>query len=167
MINEFEFYHGVAFARMLHTSQRELNIKPYSPSDNAAYVVNGSIGIYIKYSSKRLSPWRFSFQPRHRDKIIEMKKAVGAVFVLLVCNDDGIVILTFEEFTQIIGGASGGTEWVSATRNRRQMYSIKGSDGKLGFKVGKDEFAEKLFCEASGVSVTGLDGGPEESPVKQ
>jgi hypothetical protein len=38
-----------------------------------------------------------------------------------------------------------GTEWISATRNRREMYSIKGSDGKLGFKVGKDEFVGKLF----------------------
>jgi hypothetical protein len=54
MISEFEFYHGVVFARMLHAMQRELAIKPYSPSDNAAYVVDGSIGIYIKYSTKRL-----------------------------------------------------------------------------------------------------------------
>ena len=154
MINEFEFYHGVAFARMLHASQRELSIRPYSPLDNAAYVVNGSIGIYIKYSSKRLSPWRFSFQPRHRDRIIEMKKAVGDVLCCWCATTDGIVILTFEEFTQIIGGESGGTEWVSATRNPRQMYSIKGSDGKLGFKVGKDEFSEKLFCKAPGVPVS-------------
>jgi hypothetical protein len=146
MINEFEFYHGVAFARMLHVVQKELAIKPYSPSDNAAYVVNGSIGIYIKYSSKRLSPWRFSFQQRHRDRIMEIEKDIGGVFVLLICNDDGVVILTFDEFKQVLNQEThGGTEWISATRNRRQMYSIKGSDGKLGFKVGKDEFLEKLF----------------------
>jgi hypothetical protein len=112
MINEFEFYHGVAFARMLHATQRELAIKPFSPSDNAAYVVNGSMGIYIKYSAKRLSPWRFSFQQRHRDKIVEMKKGIGDVFVLLVCNEDGIVILTFDEFTQVLDAARDGTEWM-------------------------------------------------------
>lgn len=145
MINEFEFYHGVTFARMLHATQKELAIKPYSSSDNAAYVVNGSTGIYIKYSTKRLSPWRFSFQQQHRDRILEMKKNVGEVFVLLVCNDDGIVVLTFDEFTQVLNEAQGGTEWISAARNRRQMYSIKGSDGKLSFKVGKDEFLGKLF----------------------
>jgi hypothetical protein len=67
MISEFEFFHGVVFARMLHVTQRQLaiSIKPYSASDNAAYLINGTIGIYIKYSSKRLSPWRFSFQKRH------------------------------------------------------------------------------------------------------
>jgi hypothetical protein len=152
MINEFEFYHGVTFARMLHATQKELAIKPYSSSDNAAYVVNGSTGIYIKYCLKRLSPWRFSFQQKHRDRILEMKKNVGEVFVLLVCSDDGIVVLTFDEFTQVLNEAQGGTEWISATRNRRQMYSIKGSDGKLGVKVGKDEFLGKLFSPENRIS---------------
>jgi hypothetical protein len=145
MINEFEFYHGVAFARMLHVMQKEVAIKPYSPSDNAAYVVNGTIGIYVKYSTKRLSPWRFSFQQKHRDNIVAMENDLGAAFVLLVCNDDGIVILTFDEFKQVLNETQEGVEWISATRNRRQMYSIKGSDGKLSFKVGKDEFLGKIL----------------------
>src|SRR5713101_7631019 len=107
MINEFEFYHGVTFARMLHDTQKELTIKPYSASDNAAYVVDGVIGVYIKYSSKRLSPWRFSFQRRHRDRINEMKADLSQVFLLLVCNDDGIVVLSFDEFKQILNEMHG------------------------------------------------------------
>lgn len=144
MISEFEFFHGVVFARMLHATQTQLSIKPYSPSDNAAYLVNGK-GIYIKYSTKRLSPWRFSFQKRHQDQILEMKKDLGQVFVLLVCNDDGVVVLSFDELKQILNENHESVEWISAARNRRQMYSIKGSDGKLGFKVGKDEFLNKIF----------------------
>jgi hypothetical protein len=145
MISEFEFFHGVVFARMLHATQRQLSIKPYSLSDNAAYVVDGDKGIYIKYSSKRLSPWRFSFQQRHQDKMLEMKKMIGAVFLILVCNDDGVVVLTFDELRQILDENHEAVEWISASRNRRQMYSIKGSDGKLSFKVGRDEFLGKLF----------------------
>lgn len=152
MISEFEFYHGAVFARMLHASQRELTIKPYEASDNAAYVLNGSVGIYIKYSLKRLSPWRFSFQHRHRERIVQMKNALGEVYVILVCNDDGVVVLTFDEFSHVLDGASEATEWISAARNKRQMYSINGSDGKLGFKVGKDDFSEKLFG-ATGTTV--------------
>jgi len=145
MISEFEFYHGVAFARMLHVMQKELAIRPYSTADNAAYVVDRSIGIYIKHSTKRLSPWRFSFQRRHRDKITELKESLGRAFLLLVCNDDGVVVLSFDEFRQILNEAHGDTEWISAARNPRQMYSIKGSDGELRFKVRKDEFLGKLF----------------------
>jgi hypothetical protein len=152
MISEFEFFHGVVFARMLHVTQRQLSIKPYSASDNAAYLINGAIGIYIKYSSKRLSPWRFSFQKRHQDKILEMKSSIGTVFVLLVCNDDGVVVLTFDELKQILNEDYEEVEWISASRNRRQMYSIKGSDGKLSFKVGKDEFLIKMFNLGEGTA---------------
>jgi hypothetical protein len=145
MINEFEFFHGVVFARMLHATQRQLCLKPYSGSENAAYVLDDDKGIYIKYSSKRLSPWRFSFQKRHQETILEMKRNIGSVFVLLVCNDDGVVVLTFNELKQILDENHEAVEWISASRNRRQMYSIKGSDGKLNVKVGRDEFLEKMF----------------------
>ena len=159
MINEFQFFHGVVFARMLHATQRQLSIKPYSTSDNAAYLINGTVGIYIKYSSKRLSPWRFSFQKRHQDKILEMKKNIGEVFLLLVCNDDGVVVLTFDELKQILSENHGTVEWISATRNRRQMYSIKGSDGKLSFKVGKDEFLEKMFKQEKDAPIADASAG--------
>lgn len=154
MIGEFEFFHGVVFARMLHATERQLSIKPYSALDNATYLIDGRMGIYIKYSTKRMSPWRFSFQKRHQDKISEMKRDVGEVFVLLVCNDDGVVVLTFDELKQILNENYETVEWISATRNRRQMYSIKGSDGKLSFKVGRDEFLMKMFGSRSSVTVT-------------
>lgn len=145
MISEFEFFHGAVFARMLHSTQQAIKIAPYSPSDNASYVIADSKGMYIKYSTKRLSPWRFSFQRRHYEKIAEMQADIGEVFVVLVCNEDGAVVLTFDEFQQVVKNDGGATQWISAARNRGQMYLIKGSDGKLAFKIGKDEFAEKMF----------------------
>lgn len=77
--------------------------------------------------------------------ISEMKCNLGEVFVILVCHDDGAVVLTFEEFQQVINIGGEAAQWVSAARSRRQMYLIKGSDGKLAFKIGKDEYAEKIF----------------------
>lgn len=145
MINEFEFFHGAVLARMLHATQQPMVVAPYSEFDNASYVINESKGVYIKYSTKRLTPWRFSFQKRHQEKILEMKRGLGEVFVVLVCNDDGAVVLTFEEFQAVVKSDSADGQWVSAARNRRQMYLIEGSDGKLAFKIGKDEFFEKIF----------------------
>lgn len=145
MINEFEFFHGAVIARMLHMTQDAMTIAPYSELDNASYVINGNKGIYIKYSAKRLSPWRFSLQARHHELISEMKQRLGDVFVILVCHDDGAVVLTFEEFQQVVKIGGESVQWISAARNRRQMYLIKGSDGRLGFKIGKDEFAGKIF----------------------
>jgi len=103
MISEFEFFHGAVLARVLHGSKRSVSLAPYSPLDNAAYVINGKTGIYIKYSSKRLSPWRFSFQKRHCDMIAKMRNDLGYAVVALVCHDDGIVALGIGDFQQIVG----------------------------------------------------------------
>jgi|ERR1035437_315780 ADP-dependent phosphofructokinase/glucokinase len=145
MISEFEFFHGAVLARMLHATQQTMVVIPYSELDNASYVINNSKGVYVKYSTKRMSPWRFSFQKRHYEMILEMKRDLGEVFVVLVCNDDGAVVLTFEEFRQVVTSESDTGQWISAARNRREMYLIKGSDGKLEFKIGKDDFSEKIF----------------------
>lgn len=145
MIKEFEFFHGLVFARILHATQSPLSIRPFPSASNASYIVNQNIGIYIKYSSKRMSPWRFSFKSEHQMEIELMNKDLGAVFLLLVCNDDGIICLSYPELKQILDDQHDAIEWISATRNKREMYSVKGSDGKLGFKIGANDFPGKLF----------------------
>lgn len=145
MIKEFEFFHGLVFARILHGTQRPLSIKPFPSSTNASYVVNEKIGIYIKYSSKRITPWRFTFKKEHQEEINLMKKELKEVFLILVCNDDGIVCLSYSELKQILDEQHQSIEWISANRNKREMYSVKGSDGKLGFKIGPNDFPDKLF----------------------
>jgi len=145
MISEFEFFHGAVIARMLHATQQTMTVAPNSEFDNASYVINSDIGVYIKYSSKRMSPWRFSFQKRHYEMISEMQHKLGEMFIILVCNDDRAVVLGMEEFQQVVKIDGEAAQWISAARSRRQMYLIKGSDGELEFKIEKDEFAEKIF----------------------
>lgn len=152
MIKEFEFYHGIVFARILHAMQKQISIRSFSSQDNASYIINDKVGIYIKYSTKRLSPWRFSFQKRHQDEILEMKNKFGEVFLLLVCNDDGIVAISFDELKQILNKQHDHVEWISVARGRREMYAVKGSDGELEFKVGKADFPVKIFKEVEPIS---------------
>jgi len=146
MIKEFEFYHGLVFARILHSIPRQLSIEPYHSSSNASYVINENIGLYIKYSSKRMTPWRFSFKKEHQDEIYEMKSLYGRVFLVLVCRNDGIVCLSYNELKQILDDEHDPTEWVSATRHPREMYAVKGSNGSLEFKIGGSEFPNKIFA---------------------
>ena len=145
MISEFEYFQGAVIARMLHATQQTMMIAPYSEIDNASYIINASKGVYIKYCSNRMSPWRFSFPRRHYEMILEMKRDLAEVFVVLVCNDDGAVVLTFEEFRQMVTSESDTGQWISAARNSGEMYLIKCSDRKLEFKIGKDDFSEKIF----------------------
>ncbi len=145
MIKEFEFFHGPVFARILHATKSPLSVEPYPTTSNASYILNGKIGLYIKHSTKRMTPWRFSFAKVHQDEIDGMRQKLDQVFVILVCNDDGIVCLSYDELKQILDEHHTATEWVSASRNPRQMYTVKGSNGTLNFKIGSSEFPGKLF----------------------
>jgi hypothetical protein len=147
MIRDFEFYHGLVFARILHGTQRPLNLRPFQSVSNASYVVNDTIGIYIKYSSKRMTPWRFTFMKEHQEEIDLLKSNFEKVFLVLVCNDDGVVCLSYAELKQILDNQHDPIEWISAKRHKREMYSVKGSNGELDFKIGQGEFPGKLFAE--------------------
>ena len=145
MIREFEFFHGLVLARILHGTQRPLTVRPFHLDSNASYVVNDAVGIYIKYSAKRLTPWRFTFKKEHQAEIDLMRSEFANVFLLLVCNDDGVVCLDYSELRQILDDQNDPIEWISATRHKRQMYAVKGSNGKLDFKIGQNDFPEKIF----------------------
>lgn len=158
MLKEFEFFHGVVFARILHDGNMPVDVKSYPTPDNASYIVNNSIGIYIKYSSKRMSPWRFSFQKEHQDEILEMKNKLGEVYTIFVCNDDGIVCLGFDELKQVLDNQHDIVEWVSIARGPKEKYEVKGHDGKLRFKIGNSDFPKKIFRFTKMTSGI-LDGG--------
>ena len=145
MLKEFEFFHGVVFARILHGVNLPVNIKSYPTPDNASYIINDTVGVYIKYSSKRMSPWRFSFQKEHQEEILEMKNKFGEVYTILVCNDDGIVCLSFDELKEVLDAKHDLVEWISVARSPREKYEVKGHDGRLRLKIGNSDFPEKIF----------------------
>lgn len=155
MIKEFEFFHGLVFARILHGVSKPISIETFPTASNASYVVNESIGIYIKYSSKRMTPWRFTFKKEHQEEIALMKTKLKNVFLILVCNDDGIVCLNHSELKQILDQQHDEIEWISAARNKRQMYAVKGSDGELGFKIGPNDFPTKIFTTDTSKGILG------------
>ncbi len=147
MIRDFEFYHGLVFARILHGTQRPLYLRPFQSVSNASYIVNDTVGIYIKYSSKRMTPWRFTFMKEHQEEIDLLKSNFEKVFLVLVCSDDGVVCLNYAELKRILDNQHDPIEWISATRHKREMYLVRGSNGKLDFKIGQSEFPSKLFAD--------------------
>ncbi|MBE7172495.1 MAG: hypothetical protein INR73_18055 [Williamsia sp.] len=145
MIKEFDFYHGVVFSRLIHESKTPLYIACFTTSSNASYVLNDKVGLYIKHSTKRMSPWRFSMLKKHQAEIEKMKLSMDDVFILLVCGEDGVVCLNYEELKIILNDCLDEVEWISAARVPNKEYSVKGSDGTLGHKIGKNSFPRNIL----------------------
>lgn len=148
MLREFEFYHGVVLSRLVH-GKMPVQIHTYPTDSNASYVLNGTVGLYVKHSTKRMTPWRFSFQKKHQNEIQEMKEKFNEVFLILVCGDDGVVALNFGELKKILDEQHEEVEWVAVSRGPHEKYAVSGSDGKLKHKISENEFPSKVLKEIS------------------
>lgn len=145
MLKEFEFYHGVVLSRLVH-GDVPVQIHTFPTDSNASYVLNGSVGLYIKHSTKRMTPWRFSFQKKHQNEIQQMRDKFDYVFLILVCGDDGVVTLSYDELKKILDEQHDEVEWISVSRRPREKYAVTGSDGKLRHKIGENEFPDKILA---------------------
>ncbi len=143
-MKNFEFFHGAALVRIIHSNVFD-SIKKYT-NNNSSYVINGKIGIYIKYSQKRMSPWSFSFSEIHIDEIKDMKNGFNKVYVVFVCSDNGICCLNFEEFSTVISSENENfPKWIRVSRMRGEKYFVSGSDGELKHKIGNSDFPKKIY----------------------
>jgi hypothetical protein len=141
MIREHELYHGAALLKLLSTGEQSVEVRAFAASGvKSSYILNGSVGVYIKHSALRMSPWTFTFQPAHQEELARMATSFQNIFLLLVCERDGIAILAGSEIGTVLDLDSRATQWVSAKRGKREQYRVKGSNGSLAFKVADSDF---------------------------
>jgi len=144
-VREYERFHGLVLVRVVRDASPSIRIGSFKSEDKSAYVLDNRLGLYIKYSSKRLSPWQFSFHKPHLEVIESLNKALGQVCVSLVCGNDGVTVLTYLEMQAVLDKQGGEGGWVSVRRKRSGMYDVHGSDGKLKFKIAQSDCPNKIL----------------------
>lgn len=153
MIDQYHFYHGAALREICANSTKPvaieyINKKLDQDSHNFnTYIVNNKVGVYIKHSTSRAKAWSFSFIKEHQDTILDLYEIYGNVVVLLICHDDGIVGLNFEELKEILDDNHEDIESIRIKRRKRELYKVSGTDGKLKYKVAHNDFLEKILGE--------------------
>lgn len=144
-MREYERFHGLVLGRIVRDARPSITIGSFKSEDKSTYVLNNCLGLYIKYSSKRLSPWQFSFQKPHLEEIESLNRTFGQVCVSLVCGNDGVTVLTYQELRAVLDKQGEQSGWVSVRRKRSGMYDVHGSDGKLRFKIAQSDCPKKVF----------------------
>ena len=72
MIYTYDYYHGSAINRLLDTG-KSIKLMNFPSDTNSSYTLNDKIGLFVKYSEKRISPWRFNFNKSHQQELNHMK----------------------------------------------------------------------------------------------
>jgi hypothetical protein len=135
MLDEYEFYHGALIRALVVELGLPLEIKV----DDAAgridsFVIDKKVAIHIKHSTKRLSPWQFTFSRANVEELIDLDHRHHQLFICLICGDDGFLCITPEEFLEVSGPAKSETYWIRAERPRNKMYEVSGNAGTLSIK---------------------------------
>ncbi len=140
---DYTFFHGNALVRLVQ-DRRTYGLELYH--ENHCYLVNKKSGIYLKHSTKRISPWQFTFLPEHLNEIASIENEIKSLFLVLICNDDGICCLNFQEIAQLIlVGNMDQTKSIRVSRSSHEKYAVSGTDGKLKHKIGNSDFPRKVL----------------------
>jgi hypothetical protein len=138
MLDEYEFYQGVVLRQLAVENSYSMSFRPFVRGGRInAFVVNGRIGVYVKHSSKRMSPWRFSFNIDQAADLLDLEQKFPDSFAVFVCGDDGLVTLSFADLHTIVSFQESENAWVSASRPPRTQYELAGNRGELKYKVAR------------------------------
>ena len=132
MIHSFEQYHGVALREIIVCAPGPLHIAPNDDMGRVnSYCLNKRVAVHIKHSAKRLPPWQFTFNDETVEEIERLEAQDLILWLVLVCGHDGLVALSAPEFRQINPAERGTTCFVRVDRDRRTMYRVFGTAGRL------------------------------------
>lgn len=128
MIPEYKLYHGAALAELIDAAHGPVTIDELLEDGRLrSYVINGSIGLQIKHSTSRMSPWLFTFTRSNTLDLLELARRYKDVFIVLVCWVDGFVCLTLNETLALIEARESDQVWIKAQRRKNEWYTVSGS----------------------------------------
>jgi len=140
MLDDYEFYQGVVLRQLAVENDYSLSasFRPFVREGRInAFVMNGRVGVYIKHSSKRMSPWRFTFTIEQAADLLDLEHKFPDSFMVFVCGTDGLVTLSFADLHSIVSFQESENAWVSISRPPRTQYELAGNRGDLQYKVSR------------------------------
>jgi hypothetical protein len=134
MIHELEKYHGLVLRDIIVCAGQATIAKHDLAGRVNCYKINGHLGLLIKHSTSRLTPWVFSYNRAQMSEVQEAASACETFWLAHVCGGDGIMTLSMSEFSSINPPGGMTTCFVRVDKSRNTMYRVFGTGGELPFK---------------------------------
>ena len=157
MIPEYKLYHGAAIAELVHELLSPVSIDELNESGRlSSYVLNSRVGLQIKHSTQRLTPWSFTFTPYNMSELLALRARFDAVFVVFVCETQGMACLSIEELLSVSDVGQSEQVWIRIERRRGKWFQVHGANGPLSTKKpnGLDQLVRYLEVENEEPAIT-------------
>jgi hypothetical protein len=150
VINEFKIYHGSALAELLDDADTAISIRRLDLQNNAIYILNDRVALYVKHSTARISPWRFSFTLEHVQDLVKLMTDHEDTYLVLVCGKDSIGVANPKQIGKLLNLKNPTPSWVSVQTGHNTGLTVEGSNGALREKLKKS----RPFHEVKGKLAT-------------
>lgn len=138
MPDEYEFYQGAVLRQLVVESVTSIIITPFVREGRInAFVINGKIGVFVKHSTKRMSPWRFTFTLDQISDMLDLEAACRDTFTAFVCGDDGIVVLDVGNLHGAMTFDDSEHAWLRIDRPPRSQYAVAGNRAELPNRIAR------------------------------
>jgi hypothetical protein len=145
MITDTSKFHGVVLINLIEDISSGILIRKLNTGINGIYLLNEKIPLYVKYASKRTSPWSFTLHSTHLQCYYDLAVEYGDCLMVLICGSDGIVTLGNSEMVRIIIPGIDIQKRITVTRRLKHMYSVNGSDGNIEKRISKKSLTEYVI----------------------
>jgi len=149
MKSVFLRYHGSFLASLIDNSSLPIELAREFPSDNHLYVFNKKVGAYVTYNSKRMSPWTFSFEPKHVKSILDLFDRHADAFVILICGFETTAVLHKSEVITLLPSDSQSNTSITIRTGHDKKLAVSGTSGELKGKISKTRTYERLLLAIS------------------
>lgn len=154
MFDDYEFYQGIVLRNIIVGADYSVMVRPFLREGRiSAFVVNSRMGIFIKHSAKRMSPWRFTFNLDQVSDLLDLEEKYFDSFFVFVCGSDGLVTLDAASLHQILTFDDVENAWIAIERKPRSQYSVWGNRAELPNKISN---GTTIIQEALKARPTGL-----------
>ena len=129
MTQEFERYYGIVFTSLFDEVSK-VGVHRFKENDSS-YILNGTLGLYIKHATARVSPWNYSFRTTDFQILNEMEREVKEIAFALVCGFQGVCLISTSDIETAGGLLKGEPIRVTVRTVRGGSWRVSGSSGTL------------------------------------
>ncbi len=129
MTYEFERYYGTVFTSLFEEVS-DVRIKKISNNDSA-YILNESLGLYIKHATARISPWSYSFRTNDFAVIDQLELETTEIAFGLVCGFHGVCLISSQDLKVAGGVFQGDALRITVRTMRGGSWKVSGTAGEL------------------------------------